>query len=359
DADALSAMVRAAYTGASLSPKDVDTGAVILTGAAAARANAPRIVEALAADSGRFVSATAGHHLEAALAAHGSGAVALSRKGGAVLNVDIGGATTKLALCVGGRVGVTSALAVGSRAKGHAAELAEQLLHALEHHHEAEDLPWLTEPFHTHERLAGIVFSGGVSEYIYEPGTPEFGDLGRELGAAIRARLGELPAPVQPAVERIRATVFGASQSTLQLSGNRVVLPNRRALPLRNLPVLAISRLERIGADVARAHRRLDLTEGAQKVALALPRMSAEDAATVAEALGEAMPCTLANRLPLIVIADGAPLLAQAIGERAAVIAVEGLELREYDYVDLGAPLQPSGRVPVTVKSLVFPSPHT
>jgi ethanolamine utilization protein EutA len=228
------------------------------------------------------------------------------------------------------------------------------------HGHGDEHLDaWLTEPLHAHDSLAAIVFSGGVSEYIYDPDTPDFGDLGPALGAAIRARVGDLPAPVQPAVERIRATVLGASQSTIQLSANAVLLPNRRALPLRNLPVLAIRRLDRLRTDLARAHERLDLTEGSQKVALALPAIGPEHAGGVAEALIEALPGSVANRLPLILIGDGAVNVAEAMGERAASIAIEGIELREYDYVDLGAPLQPSGRVPVTVKSLVFPSPHS
>lgn len=49
-----------------------------------------------AAGSGKFVCASAGHHLESALAAQGSGAVALSRRhGNVILNIDIGGGTTK------------------------------------------------------------------------------------------------------------------------------------------------------------------------------------------------------------------------------------------------------------------------
>ncbi|MGH9095493.1 MAG: ethanolamine ammonia-lyase reactivating factor EutA, partial [Acidimicrobiales bacterium] len=104
------------YRQAGLTGADIDSGAVLLTGTALARPNARALAERLAGDSGRFVCAAAGHHLEAVLAAHGSGAVERSAAdGGPVVNVDLGGGTTKLALVVDGEVQATAALAVGSR----------------------------------------------------------------------------------------------------------------------------------------------------------------------------------------------------------------------------------------------------
>jgi ethanolamine utilization protein EutA len=59
---------------------EVDSGAVILTGEAIKKTNARAIDEIFAAEAGKFVCATAGHKLECLLAAHGSGAVALSKE---------------------------------------------------------------------------------------------------------------------------------------------------------------------------------------------------------------------------------------------------------------------------------------
>src|SRR5256885_2056165 len=60
--------------------------------------------------------AWAGHHMECQMAAHGSGTVALSRGHNAtLLNVDIGGGTTKFALVESGRILATCAIAVGGR----------------------------------------------------------------------------------------------------------------------------------------------------------------------------------------------------------------------------------------------------
>jgi ethanolamine utilization protein EutA len=54
--------------------------------------------------------------MECQMAAHGSGAIALSRGHNAtLLNVDIGGGTTKFALIEKGRILATCAIAVGGR----------------------------------------------------------------------------------------------------------------------------------------------------------------------------------------------------------------------------------------------------
>ena len=80
DAAASVASSHEAYRQAGLSARTVDSGAVILTGEALKRTNARAIADLFAEEAGKFVCASAGHHLEALLAAHGSGAVALSRE---------------------------------------------------------------------------------------------------------------------------------------------------------------------------------------------------------------------------------------------------------------------------------------
>jgi len=116
DAERLREFVEEAYHSAGLAPKDIDSGAVILTGEAIKRRNAQAIAQIFASDAGKFVCASAGHHLECSLAAHGAGATALSRyTHRTVLNVDIGGGTTKFALIRNGEILGTCAVAVGGR----------------------------------------------------------------------------------------------------------------------------------------------------------------------------------------------------------------------------------------------------
>src|SRR5512142_1139874 len=201
DTDALSAFIDRAYAAAGWTRDMVDTGAVITTGEAARKENAAAIVALFSGQAGRFVCATAGHHLEALLAAHGSGAVALSRRAETpvVLNVDIGGGTTKLAVCRDGQVEETAALDLGARlvsfddrgavravtragrrivdatgvtiAPGDQADrgtleaiadrIAELALRVPEGEPTDPDL-WLTEPLHSHGPFPALVLSGGV-----------------------------------------------------------------------------------------------------------------------------------------------------------------------------------------------------
>ena len=99
DAHQLGHFIHGAYHQAGFVRADIDSGAVILTGEAIKRTNARAIDELFAGEAGKFVCASAGHKLECTLAAHGSGAVRLSKElDKCLLHVDIGGGTTKLAL---------------------------------------------------------------------------------------------------------------------------------------------------------------------------------------------------------------------------------------------------------------------
>ena len=104
------------------------------------------------------------------------------------------------------------------------------------------------------------MFSGGVGEYVYGREDRDFGDMGRRLGHAMRKRLdaGALPWPLLPAGECIRATALGASEYSVQLSGNTSTITNPGALlPRRNLQVLQPPYVceETIDAGQARARR--------------------------------------------------------------------------------------------------------
>ncbi|MBV9119865.1 MAG: ethanolamine ammonia-lyase reactivating factor EutA, partial [Chloroflexi bacterium] len=116
DVAALDRFFRHQYEHAGYTPETVDTGAVVITGEALNKENARPIAELFSAQGGKFICASAGPNHEALLAAHGCGAVALSlRTGEPVLNVDIGGGTTKFSLVRSGTVVATAAISVGAR----------------------------------------------------------------------------------------------------------------------------------------------------------------------------------------------------------------------------------------------------
>src|SRR5438034_8881965 len=122
------------------------------------------------------------------------------------------------------------------------------------------------------------MFSGGVGEYVYGREERDFCDLGRRLGRALRRRVdeGRLPWRLLPAGECIRATAFGASEYSVQLSGNTVYVSQPgELLPRKNLQVLQPPvRLEgTIDADqfaaAIRSHfEAFDVLEGQTKIAL-------------------------------------------------------------------------------------------
>src|SRR5208282_2750956 len=116
DADALGAFFEKQYENAMIDPDEIDAGALILTGVAVRRSNARKIGELFARQAGKLVAVSAGDNLETVMAAYGSGAVARSiRDNGAVMNVDVGGGTAKIAVCREGRVDAITAVDVGAR----------------------------------------------------------------------------------------------------------------------------------------------------------------------------------------------------------------------------------------------------
>src|SRR6266487_4952664 len=182
-----------------------------------------------------------------------------------------------------------------------------------------------------------VTFSGGVAEYVCGRERARFGDVAPELGAALAAAAaeGRFGAPPVALDTGIRATVIGASQFTVQLTGNTVHVSDRSLLPLRNLPVvdarLPAGRALDGGAvreAVTAGLGRLDLEEGVQPVAVALgwtgePRYA--NLRAVAGGVAAALPRTLENGVPLVLALDadvgrslGAILAEEFAGARVA-----------------------------------------
>src|ERR1700692_1639556 len=105
DAEKLGAFIQKQYGFAKVEPDEIDTGALILTGVAVRRKNARAIADLFAAQTGKLVAVSAGDSLETVMAGYGSGAVQRSARNKAiVMNVDIGGGTSKIAVCADGKV---------------------------------------------------------------------------------------------------------------------------------------------------------------------------------------------------------------------------------------------------------------
>jgi len=354
DAAALEAHIAGWYATAGLAREDVDTGAVILTGAALERENTRELADLFAGEGGKFVCATAGHALEATLAAHGSGSVARSRRDHeTILHVDVGGGTTKLARIEDGVIVATTAIGVGARSRAAGRDPAErkriagELADAIVAATRGAAVPTSLQLLATLPRAGAprrITVSGGVSEYLAGRERADYDDLGRELADAIDARRGELSAPLEVVADGIRATVIGASQFTVQVSGSTIGVG--APLPLRNVPVM------RLGGDA----------RGSGPIAIAVKWDGEPEHARI-RALAERIAASTSRR-PLIVAIDGdiaatlGAILRDELRFKGDLVTLDGLELGDLDYIDVGTPLAPSGVVPVIVKSLVFQEEH-
>jgi ethanolamine utilization protein EutA len=420
DTSRIRLLIEDEYRAAGFAPADIDTGAMVITGEALKKANAENIARMMADWSGRFVCVSAGPMHEGLLAAHGSGSVALSgAAGGTVLNVDIGGGTTKISVVTDGVITHIESVSVGARLVAFdgdadaaaiirweqpAAVLARQLgidgglgrpMPAGDRRRMASLMADVLLDIVTgggdhadlRERLlvatdekkippvAGIdhiVFSGGVSEYLEPDAAPRRDDLGYLLAAALRQRLAAagLEARVRPAAQRIRATVLGASQFSVQASGQTVYVSDAGMLPVRGLRAVEIDARGAVTEDSVRASlRRLDLGAWAGdlaavvrldvptshavlfRVASVLSRVAAESPA----------PAQADADAPLFIVlrADVARalgrILKEEVGWPGPVVVVDGIEVSSLDHLDIGVPLGYTGALPVTVTSLQFP----
>jgi ethanolamine utilization protein EutA len=420
DGTALGAFLDREYERAGLRRGEIDTGALILTGLAVRRHNARQIAELFADEAGKFVTVTAGDGLEATMAAYGSGAVG---QPGRCLNVDIGGGTTKLALCDGGRVQAVSAIDVGARllvfgADGRlavvepaAALLADALQLKLRVGEPVDPavldelaeamtavifaaatqagqqsacppdprtpgllarLTRLPAPPVAGGQPDSVIFSGGVSEYVYGREQASFGDLGALIARSVRRRFAASGVAVIDAGAGIRATAMGASQYTVQVSGSTIFVDPPSVLPLRGVPVVSLA-LDLDGTEidpvqvaehVRAAVARTAGTPAGQPVAVAL-RWQGSATYDRLDGLTAGLEAGLAAApgVPLVIIGQGdaGGLIGMHIREAGRVanpvVSIDGIELRDFDYVDVGALIPTSGAVPVVIKSIVFPPP--
>lgn len=414
DTERLSAFFERAYAECGTRPEEVDTGAVITTGDAARKDNAEAIVRLFSERAGHFVCASAGPVLEARMAAYGSGAIMRSLHGGetpSVLNIDVGGGTSKLAVVRGGRIDAVAAINVGARLitldengvvtkiesaaaicsrhrglglrcgvraeesslAGLAGALAESLLEVAAGgplSPLASEL-MITASFPERGPIDIVFFSGGVSEYFYRETSEGYGDIGARLADAIRDRSGAaLPGTkIELSKERIRATVIGASQFTVQLSGNTIYVANPDLLPLRNLRVVGVN-LDRVALyasaireAIEESFARVGVEASEESVALALhwphgPAYAYLQA--LCEGVAEALSRDVRKGRPVVVVLDAD--VSRLVGENLSrtldryrdIVCIDGVQLQDFDYIDISREHEHTHTVSVVIKSLVF-----
>ena len=370
------------YDRAGITPGQIQTGAVIITGETARKENAKQVLEALAEFAGDFVVATAGPALESVLAAKGAGAdKAAKRYGRYVLHMDIGGGTSNLALFdPNGRLIDTGCLNVGGRLMKFDAhgkptyvspvlkdfdvsdperlvmELVEVLEEAAGFRPKGERLEKLItdKTVKLPSEPVLVSFSGGVADLIDRGESEQFryGDIGVLLGRAIRqSRLcaGEYLL----GAETIRATVIGAGSHATELSGSTISY-QKVEFPLQNLPVV---QLQKETAEEIKEKCALYQGEPAALFLEGIKSPSFQQVAALADELAEGMKGSPAPYV-VAVEQDMAKALGQALqlrlGRDAPIICIDSVHIPTGSYLDIGAPVAGGAAVPVIIKTLAF-----
>ena len=413
DVETLIPLLFEEYERAGFEVSEVDTGAVIVTGESARKENAELIVERLAQESGKFVAATAGPNFESVISAHGSGAVEYSKENACrLVHTDVGGGTSNIAVIDNGEIVDTACVNVGGRqlafdvggeivrlepagekviaelgydvslddvlSQGQKEDIAYTLASTLVEvlsgttKSELSEHLMMTKSLPTEAFKGDILysFSGGVAEYIYGKERRDFEDLGRLLGERIRELCEERGLKLVETSEKIRATVIGACEFTLQVSGSTTYRSPELGLPIRNLPVVVVNvrkeslTVDHVATQVAAALGRYDIVEGEAPVVLAFHDpvgIQYDRLKTFALGLVEALPRTIGEGLPFIIIFDtdvgnsvGNVLYRETgVGN---VLSIDEISLSEGDFIDVGESIIGNPVFPVVVKSLIFES---
>lgn len=408
DGKMVSQIISEEYRKAGMTPDMLGSGAVIITGESVKKRNARMVTESIADLAGEFVVAAAGPDLESLLAGKGSGADEVSRKEqNIILNLDIGGGTTNLCMfsdgkemdfgCydIGGRVirydqehivtAVTpKACAVlqqcglpvrvgdviteekGERIGRYFAELLLQGANLLA---PAQELK-LLETNHgltTDVTADKFCFSGGVADCIYKEYEDPFlyGDIGIFLGRAIRENAQWKKQKIVIAEETVRATVIGAGNCSMEVSGSTIYAKNA-VYPVQNLPVQKL--YCRNDTEIATMDEQLEILETQRTetfeegYALSLDGPACPGFAQV-EAMADSLAGVIQREkhmIPVILQYDFAKALGQAISRRLpkhnkkAVLCLDQVICGNGDFIDIGRPLEGGIAITVIVKTLIF-----
>jgi ethanolamine utilization protein EutA len=413
DVGQIQTFVQEQYRKAGIRKDEIQTGAVIITGETARKENANEVLLSLSGFAGDFVVATAGPDLESIIAAKGAGAHTYSKeRSTSIVNIDIGGGTSNLALFSGGELLDTGCLDIGGRlikvdqVTHEITYIAPKIKQLIERRRiqlalgqrvtPTELEPIIQEMVTLLEESVGlrppsdfydiivtnkglkldrtipcISFSGGVADYIYQEEADDvfqFGDVGILLGRAIASSPLTQQMKVARSAETIRATVVGAGSHTTEISGSTITY-TEESFPIKNIPILKLAWADESESDVVLARAISDklnwfkLNNDLQKVAIALEGKKSPSFLEVqkyARGLHKGMAELLEMEYPLIVIVhhDMAKVLGQTLyallDYKKDVVCIDSVQVDNGDYIDIGKPIAGGKVLPVVIKTLVF-----
>lgn len=378
DAQAVAKIIEQEYKRAGVKKENLKSGAVIITGESAKKENARRVLQETARLSGDFVTANAGAELESFLSGKGAGADVRSKESGRITaNVDIGGGTTNISVFQDGEFVDDCCLNIGGRLVCFqngvpvAAPCIQPLCRGMDLHKE-EDLRHLcrqmaayillalqgkneqipdflvTNHLLSGRNLPGVVtFSGGVGACMCQAQNDfQYHDIGVLLADAVKTAFSSFEGQVvPPQPDSIRATVIGAGNFHLDISGSTIRYQNI-AFPLKNLE--CVRQLDEIGTELCAICPK---TDGA-------PGFAGVDG--LARQIVAAAGGLIQSGAPLVVLTKYdfskalGTCLKKYLPRQYPFLCADGIDCAKGDYIDIGEPVGGGRAVPVVVKTLVF-----
>lgn len=412
DEQKLKAIIAREYEKSGIKPEEVDSGAVIITGETARKENAEKIMKSLVHFAGEFVVATAGPDLEGILAGKGCGAAGISDKEGKfVVNLDIGGGTTNIAVFKDGEPVDTACLDIGGRLiyfdeQGRVDYISESIQRLAKE----KEIPLYEGMVRDDGVIKNVVdamadvlyesitvkksrsldltvskkgkllrkdtpinlvsFSGGVSEYIYfhkeDQDHYRYNDIGILLGRAIRQRFDESHLELVVPVETIMATVVGAGTQTMELSGSTITYTGN-LFPIKNLPIVALTKEEEASENLPEILKEklswYTLEDGKDLIALFIHgkrNMPYKEVEHLAKTITTALEEHYKDDEPFIILIeeDLGKVLGQSMllhmKKKRDIISMDGIRVSNGDYIDIGKPIGNGSVLSVIIKTIVF-----
>ena len=413
DAEKVKAIVAAEYQKAHMTAKDLQTGAVIITGETARKENANEVLSALSSMAGDFVVATAGPDLESVLSAKGAGTNTMSHEDrNTIANIDIGGGTSNIAVFKKGELIDTSCLDIGGRLikieQGKITyiyektqKMAEELGIRIKVGDRADlsDLKVICKamavqlaaalglaprdpshkglytndgaPIGEEVSIDGVTFSGGVADIVYHPSTEDpfrYGDIGPILGEAICNCKEFEKTKIYHSIETIRATVVGAGTHTTEVSGSTIRY-EADCLPIKNIPVVKMTEEEEDDLQLfsKKLAEKINIFTNRSKNECVAIAFSGKEYTTfdgvqkMAHAIEAGIKTYDNPQVPIIVIVEndigkvlGNALKVLFMAQNRKVICIDNIFVKDGDYVDIGEPVASGRVVPVVTKTLIF-----
>ena len=409
-------IVEGEYKKAGISPNDVGVGAVIITGETARKENSESAINALSGFAGDFVAAVAGSDLESVLAGRGAGTADMSRGlwDKALVNLDIGGGTANIGVFKNGAPVDTGCLDIGGRqiiidpktetivyaaekmralarrmglnlAEGYkaartdiekfCARLAQILAESIGLAPPTADLELFitAHPLRSQWQFAGLTYSGGVADFIYNEYDPQnpypYGDIGAVLGNHIRDCPSLNRIERMTPKETIRATVVGAGSNAVDISGSTIAWSDKSILPIQNIPIVKMTAEDESDSYSLFASRLAekitwfkDESGAYQIVAVGFAGVHNPPFDLIkdlSEKIIRGMEDYLRGNNPVILIIDND--MAKALGyalmnamPEKKIIVLDSIKVDTGDYIDIGLPAAAGRVIPVVVKTLVF-----